>query len=41
VRIIGFCQKCRRIKNVRVSSGGMVALAQGHVAVGVCADCEK
>lgn len=41
MRIPGYCTVCRRIRNVRVSSAGMVSLTQKRVAQGVCASCEE
>lgn len=40
MRILGYCLKCYRVRQVRVSGSGM-ALAQHGVAWGVCASCEE
>lgn len=41
MRLPGWCERCHRVRQVRVSGGGMARLAAGHTAVGVCSDCEK
>jgi hypothetical protein len=39
--IPGWCEKCRRVRQVRVTSQGMAMLAASRVAAGVCATCEQ
>jgi hypothetical protein len=41
VRIHGYCDECRRFKQVHVSGHGMAMLAAHNVAHGICADCEE
>lgn len=40
MRIPGYCTGCHRPRVVQVSSQGLLPLAQGGVALGVCQDCE-
>lgn len=41
MRLHGYCIGCHRPKLVRVSSAGMVGLARGGVAQGICDQCEQ
>jgi len=40
MRLVGYCERCRKIRYVRVSAAGL-ALATRGVATGVCSDCER
>lgn len=40
MRILGYCLRCHRFKQVRVTGSGL-ALAQRGVACGICAQCEE
>lgn len=40
MRLTGYCEECRRIRPVRVSSAGMARLAMKQVPVGICSSCE-
>lgn len=39
MRLPGWCEKCHRIRTVRISNAGMAALARG-VATGICDACQ-
>lgn len=39
--IPGYCEKCRKIKNVRVNSSGMARLAMKQVVTGICSACQQ
>lgn len=41
MRIHGWCERCKKIKPVTVTTAGMVAAATQGVVVGVCLDCEE
>lgn len=41
MRLPGYCERCRRMRQVRVSGHGMAMLAARRIAVGICASCEE
>jgi hypothetical protein len=42
VKIPGYCDKCRRFKQVRVSGHGLAMMtARGSCASGICDDCQQ
>jgi hypothetical protein len=41
MRLPGYCEKCRKIKQVRVGNAGMVQLAMNKPVFGICASCEE
>jgi hypothetical protein len=41
MKIPGYCEKCRRIRTVSVNSTGMISVARGGVATGVCTSCQQ
>ena len=41
MKLHGWCDKCRKIKRVNVSSAGMVNLAKKGVPFGICDDCQE
>lgn len=41
MNITGYCEKCRRIKTVRVSSAGMTRIAMRQTPIGVCTACRQ
>jgi hypothetical protein len=40
VRLIGYCERCHRVRYVRVGTSAIHLLTAKRVAVGVCAECE-
>ena len=41
MKVLGYCDSCRRFKYVRVSGHGMAMLASTRVAHGTCDACEE
>ena len=39
--LMGWCESCRKIKNVRVGNAGMMQLARGGTATGQCGACAE
>lgn len=41
MRLVGYCERCRRVRSVRVSAAGLAMMqATGGFATGICAECE-
>lgn len=40
MRIHGWCERCHRVRLVRVTSQGLIRLAMGSAAIGICDECE-
>jgi len=41
MKLIGYCERCRRIMSVRVSGHGMAMLAAHRLASGICDHCQE
>lgn len=40
MRMLGWCTRCRRMRQVQVSGHGLAMAASSGVASGVCAECD-
>ena len=40
MRLVGYCEKCHRVRPVKVSGHGMSMLAARRIATGICTSCE-
>lgn len=41
MKLHGYCEKCGRIRRVRVDGNGMARLAMRMIASGVCDECRE